>query len=310
MFPPFRLEPTLPPPHNPRTVTDPLRLDLYTTHADTIESALAHTCRAHRLTPDAADEFASWARLRLFDHDQAILRKFEGRSKLRTFLITVVQRLYLDWRNAEWGKWRPSAEARRLGPVAIELERLVLRDQHPYDEAVQTLTAREMATPAECEHVWVQLPRRPRRKRVDEQNMAALPATSSASESVDGEEARLEADTAIAALSAAIKALSASDQVLVQLHFWAGKTVARIAAMTGEDPKALYRRFDKIKAELRRRLEAEGLSKQSLASIAGKFDFTPLGDDGTGGDGGAAPAAVGTGTLRPSTERSTGGEHA
>lgn len=270
-------------------------MDLYTTHADTIESALAHTCRAHRLTPDAADEFASWARLRLFDNDQAILRKFEGRSKLRTFLITVIQRLYLDWRNAEWGKWRPSAEARRVGAVAIELERLVLRDSHTYDEAVQTLAARELATPAECERAWVQLPRRPRRKRVDEEDMATLPSSSSASDGVDHEEARLEAVAAVNALSAAIKALPPADQVLVQLHFWGGKTVARIAAMTGSDQKALYRRFDKIKAELRRTLEAEGVSPRMLEG---------LGD--TVGD----LAGMGTVIPRPSTDRSTGGEHA
>lgn len=284
-------------------------MDLYTTHAETIESALAHTCRAHRLTPDAADEFASWARLRLFDNDQAILRKFQGRSQLRTFLITVVQRLYLDWRNAEWGKWRPSAEARRLGRVAIELERLVLRDQHTYDEAVQTLAARDLATPAECEHAWVQLPRRPRRKRVDEQDMAALPATSSASDSVDDEEARVEAVAAVNALSAAIKALPASDQVLVQLHYWGGQTVARIAAMTGGDQKALYRRFDKVKAELRRRLEADGVSPGMLAGLGDRLE--------SDAEGMAKPLETGgnlagteTVTARPSTERSTGGEHA
>ena len=128
--------------------------DLYAAHAATIESALAQASRSHRLAPDAGDEFCSWARVRLLDHDQAILRKFQERSALRTFLITVVQRLYLDWRNAEWGKWRPTAEARRLGAVAIELERLVLRDQLSYDEAVRTLAARGAATPDECERVW------------------------------------------------------------------------------------------------------------------------------------------------------------
>jgi len=80
----------------------PPSTDFYTTHAAVIESALAQATRSHRLAPDAADEFCSWARLRLLDHDQAILRKFAGRSQFRTFLITVVQRLYLDWRNAEW----------------------------------------------------------------------------------------------------------------------------------------------------------------------------------------------------------------
>ena len=90
-------------------------VDLFSQHLETIESTLAHTCRVHRLAPDAASEFRSWATVRLLDHDQAVLRKFQGRSSLRTFLITVVQRLFLDWRNAEWGKWRPTADARRLG---------------------------------------------------------------------------------------------------------------------------------------------------------------------------------------------------
>jgi RNA polymerase sigma factor (sigma-70 family) len=284
-------------------------VDLYTTHAETIESALAHTCRAHRLTPDAADEFASWARLRLFDHDQAILRKFEGRSKLRTFLITVVQRLYLDWRNAEWGKWRPTAEARRLGVVAIELERLVLRDQHTYDEAVQTLTARELATPAECDRVWVQLPRRPRRRRVDEEDVATLPGTSTASESVDDEEARSEAAVVVDALSRALKTLPPSDQVLLQLHFWSGHTVARIAALTGDNQKALYRRFDKLKAELRRRLETEGVSPHTLGGVVGRLESSDA--DGPGDiDNDQAPAGAGIVAARPSTERRTGGEHA
>ena len=285
-------------------------MDLYTTHADTIESALAHTCRAHRLTPDVADEFASWARLRLFDNDQAILRKFEGRSKLRTFLITVVQRLYLDWRNAEWGKWRPSAEARRVGTVAIELERLVLRDSHTYDEAVQTLAARELATPAECDRVWTQLPKRPRRKRVNEEDIATLAGPSTASESVDDEQARSEASTAVDALSRALKALPPSDQMLVQLHFWGGKTVARIAAMTGDNQKTLYRRLDKLKVELRKRLEADGVSSNMLPSLAAGFDSDGDGPAAGQDDNAEGLAGMGTVNTRPSTEVRTGGEHA
>lgn len=285
-------------------------MDLYTTHAEIIESALAHTCRAHRLTPDVADEFASWARLRLFDNDQAILRKFEGRSKLRTFLITVVQRLYLDWRNAEWGKWRPSAEARRVGTVAIELERLVLRDSHTYDEAVQTLVARELATPAECDHVWTQLPRRPRRKRVNEEDMATIAGPSAASELVDDDQARAEASAAVEALSRALKALSPSDQLLVQMHFWGGKTVARIASLTGDNQKTLYRRLDKLKVELRKRLETDGVSAGMLSSLAAGFDSDGDGPAAGQDENAEGPPGMGTVNTRPSTEVSTGGEHA
>ena len=284
-------------------------MDPYTKYAETIESALTHACRAHRLAPDAADEFASWARVRLLDNDQAILRKFEGRSKVRTFLVTVIQRLYLDWRNAEWGKWRPSAEARRVGAVAIELERLVLRDQHTFEEAVQTLAARELATPDECERAWVKLPRRPRRQRVDEEDMGALPAATTASESVDRYETRAQARAVVDALSRAIKTLPPADQLLVQLHFWGGQTVARIAIVTGENQKGLYRRLDKVKAELRRRLESDGLRGDMLADLEGHVE-APDSDFAGSADGADRNlAGMGTVTTRPSTERSTGGEH-
>lgn len=278
--------------------------DLYAAHAATIESALAQASRSHRLAPDAGDEFCSWARVRLLDHDQAILRKFQERSALRTFLITVVQRLYLDWRNAEWGKWRPTAEARRLGAVAIELERLVLRDQLSYDEAVRTLAARGAATAEECERVWVQLPRRPRRKRVDEQAVVTLPSTSSASDLVDDDESRAEATAMCDALARALAALPPADRLILQQRYWSGHTVARIAVLTGADQKALYRRFDKLSVDLRRRLEAEGLSGHALAAVTGRFSDANDAES-------AEPAEVSAGNLpvRPSTV-TTGGEHA
>lgn len=115
--------------------------DPYSEHSETIEAVLAFICRRHRLAPDDGDEFSSWARLRLIDDECAVLRKFRGASSLRTYLVSVVLHLFQDWRNAQWGRWRPSVLARQLGPVAIELEKLVSRDGRDYEEAVETLEA-------------------------------------------------------------------------------------------------------------------------------------------------------------------------
>ena len=151
--------------------------NLYTEHADTIESVLAYTRRAHRLSADDGDEFSSWARLKLLEDDCAILRKFQGLSTFKTFLVTVIQRLFLDWRIREWGKWRPTAEARRLGPVAIELERLVLRDGIDFGQAAQTLVSKGTALSIdECDEVWAQLKQRPRRLRTGSDELVDLPA--------------------------------------------------------------------------------------------------------------------------------------
>jgi RNA polymerase sigma factor (sigma-70 family) len=276
--------------------------DLYTPHRDTIEAALAYACRTHRLGSDAADEFRSWARVRLLDNDQAVLRKFQGRSTLRTYLVTVVQRLYLDWRNAEWGKWRPSAEARRLGHLAVELERLVLRDDLPLVEAAQTLVARGLASAGQCEALWTRLPQRPQRRRISEARLAALPGAARATDEVDDAERRAEATRVAAALDRALLALPPADRVLLQLRYWSGVTVARIALLTGEPQRALYRRYDRLTAELRRQLEAQGVSATALADVIGRIDAPDRPEDDLA-------AALGIRGSRPSHLPKPGGDH-
>ena len=93
----------------------------------------------HHLPGSEADDFGSHVKLKLIEDDYAILRKFEGRSNLRTYLTVVIQRLFLDYRIKAWGKWRPSAEAKRSGPVAILLERLTQRDGYGLEEAVELM---------------------------------------------------------------------------------------------------------------------------------------------------------------------------
>jgi RNA polymerase sigma factor (sigma-70 family) len=254
--------------------------DLYSAHADLIERVLDRSCRAHRLPADTADEFRWWARLRLFDHDQAILRKFGGRSTLRTFLLTVVERLFLDWRNHEWGKWRPSNEARRLGDLAIELEKLVLRDHYTVSEAMHTLMTRGLASSeGECEYLWARLPRRPRRQRVAEEQLAGLPAPGRASDALEEEERRAQEAVVVEALERAIRALPPADQIVLRLRFWSGFKISRIAELIGEDPKALYRRFDRACVELKQRVEAEGVGVQQVAGL-GTFSELDRGASG------------------------------
>jgi hypothetical protein len=93
-------------------------------HIDRVVQAVA---RRHQLTVADAEELTSVVRFKLIDKDFAILRKFEGRSAITTYLTVVVARLCLDFFNERWGKWRPSAVARRLGGSAILLEQLVDR---------------------------------------------------------------------------------------------------------------------------------------------------------------------------------------
>jgi RNA polymerase sigma factor (sigma-70 family) len=258
--------------------------DLYLEHAETIEAVLAYTRRAHRLSADDGDEFSSWARLRLLEDDCAILRKFSGLSSLRTFLVTVIQHLFQDWRIKEWGKWRPTAEARRLGPVAIELERLVLRDDMEFGQAVQMLLSKGIATSAsECDAIWGQLKQRPRRQRITSDVLVDIPAPSR--NPVEDDERRERALQVLAALRKAVAALPPSDQVIVKLRYEDRFTVGRIAQLIGCEPKPLYRRFEQLWKQLKASLHAAGIAEHDVSDLFAE-GFTDDLEAGTGnGDG-------------------------
>ena len=85
-------------------------------HLPVIDQVVQFIGRRHRLDPGAIEELQSAIHLKIIDNDYEVLRKFEGRSSMRTYLTAVVQRHFLDSRTALWGRWRPCACARRAGP--------------------------------------------------------------------------------------------------------------------------------------------------------------------------------------------------
>src|SRR4051812_28238821 len=84
---------------------------LFLTELPTIERVAAFVTSRHRVPAAEAQEFASHVKMHIIESDYAVLKRFEGRSSLRTYLTVVIQRLFLDYRISQWGKWRPSAEA-------------------------------------------------------------------------------------------------------------------------------------------------------------------------------------------------------
>lgn len=244
---------------------------LFAAHADAIERVLAYVCRRNRLSPEDADEFGGIVRLRMVEDDYAVLRAFEGRSSAQTYLTVVIQRLFLDFRTHQWGKWRPSAEARRLGPTAVLYERLTTRDGLTPGEAVQAMRSnhRVAESESELEAVVRRLPARVRRRIVGEDDIADV-----AGSAHDGEAAVLagEAESAqarsYAALASAVAGLPPQDRLIVQYRFEHGLQIAEIARLMRLEAKPLYRRIEGILRGLRRSLEAAGLD---AAGVRGLF---------------------------------------
>src|SRR2546423_12833075 len=104
-----------------------------------IDRVIRFIAHGQRLDESEAEEFGAIVKLKLCENDYGIVRKFEGRSNFGTYLTIVVARMLLDYRIHCWGKWHPSAEARRLGDLAVDLEQLLHRDGRTLDDALPLL---------------------------------------------------------------------------------------------------------------------------------------------------------------------------
>jgi RNA polymerase sigma factor for flagellar operon FliA len=245
-----------------------------------IERIIAGICKRSGLDADAAEEFAADVKLRLVDEDYAVIRAFRNRSSFESYVATVVKRLLLDQRNRDWGKWRPSAEAKRLGPLALELERLIYRDWRSVEDAVALLIAKhEKATRAEIDRLVGQIPARIPRRQVDIEHATSIPVDPDDMNAVRAETARRLS----CLVTIFIEQLPEADQLIMRLHFQVGMTIAQIARAMHVEKSTLYPRLYRHFAGLRAELSRAGLSKSDVEDLIGQdvpdLDFHLKNDD-------------------------------
>lgn len=222
-----------------------------------VDRLLETIARRHHLDPQHAEDFASWARARLTDDDYAILRKFKGTAKLRTYLAVVLANLFRDYRNREWGRWRPSTQATRLGPVARRMEQLVYRDGLSVREAIATLQHGGCDwSSTDLARLMVRIPIRAREREIPLHDESALAPDEYQPLTTESERRSLAA-----AIHDVLGRLSDQEQVIVKLRFWEDMSVADIARTLRMDQKPLYRRLDAIQDQLRRALEDRGVTR-------------------------------------------------
>jgi RNA polymerase sigma factor for flagellar operon FliA len=235
-----------------------------------IERVMARVARRQALSPEEAEDFQSWARLRLLEGTGAPLAKFQGKSTIETYLAVVILNLFRDYRIAKWGKWRPSAAARRLGPAAIRLETLMFRDGLSTGEAVAVLGGQLAGsmTSADIETLAARLPSRSRPRLEREEALQELAAPASGSErTLVARELEPKVRKAEQALRAALGRLPAQDRLILKLRFQEGLKIVDIARVVGIVAKNLYPRLERNMATLRRALEDEGLSAGDVRDL-------------------------------------------
>lgn len=256
---------------------------------DLIDQVVRGVAHRHRLTGDEADDLRNAVELKLIEDDYDVLRRFEQRCSLRTYLTTVVLRFFLDGRNKQWGKWRPSIEARRLGPVAVLLERLLTRDGVPFDQAVQILQTNHHVTQSRDElYDWsLGFPHRTHRHFVDDAGLDNLRAFGDPHQTLEEEEHRTRASAVAAALAAAVEGLDPQDRLILKMRYQDNLQFARIAALLKIEAKPFYRRKEQVLRTLRRALEERGIRREDIEVLTG----SPTVDFEIGGDGAGNPGA-------------------
>lgn len=248
-------------------------LERFTTSVPLIERAIRFICRKNRVDPSDYEDFAATVMLKLIENDYAIVRKFEERSEFGTFLATVIQRLLLDYRTHNWGRWHPSAVARRLGDVAVLLEQLLHRDGYSFEEAA-TLIERHHPTVtraqlAEVTNALPQRTRRPRTVELDEATAVAVTSADAAEYPTLHEEHRHLSKRVSGLLRAAIDRLPREERILLYLRFECDFTNAQIARSLHLSEKAVSRRLQRHLRWLRKELESSGVDAAHVLTAIG-----------------------------------------
>ena len=236
----------------------------------TIDQVVRFIARRHHLAPDDAEELSASLRLKIIDNDYEVLRAFRHGSSLRTYLTAVAHRHFLDLRTARWGKWRPCAQAQRMGPLGILLDQLLTRDGLSIEEAAQVIGSRGAVVPSldELRRMGERLPDRAPRRFVTDAHLSQMPASG------DGEaalirsiEGPVESRRIEAALAAALDTLAPQDRLVVKMRFLDGLQISDISRALTLPPKPLYRRIESLMGGLRRQLVQAGVSRSAVQAL-------------------------------------------
>jgi RNA polymerase sigma factor for flagellar operon FliA len=242
---------------------------LFLGHLPLVKEIIAHGCRRSRFSKQDAEDFHGRVMVKLIEEDYAVFRLFEGRSEIKTYLTIVINRVLLDFQNYLWQKWRNSAEAGRLGPIAEQLERLIVRDRCRFDEACRILQSQgvEMSE-AELEEIQTKLPVRFVRSFVPDETLQTMASREPRPDEVfEQKERKTLALRVLRALNRALQELPAEERLLV--HMRMELKVADIARALKKDQKPLYRQLDKTYGKLRESLKQQGIRRKDIEDILG-----------------------------------------
>lgn len=236
---------------------EPFLLECY----ELLKKTLRRSGQRLGLAPDELDDVLNDITLKLLRDDQTSLRLCKEADSIDSYLAVLARNYILDRMIGLIGKWRPCAAARKLGPPAPQLDRLLNLESLPFDEAEQVLRSRfkVTATREELLEMARQFPRRDKRQFVGWQDLPE-PVTV---EPDPEQQALLKEEQAqraklYEAVEQALNRFEAEDRLILKLLYRDGRKVSEVARMLGLDQKRLYDRRDALLKQLRQYLKELG----------------------------------------------------
>lgn len=246
--------------------------ELFSANADLIDALIDRVCRHAHMRPADAEDFASTVKLALIEDDYAVLRAWEQRSALSTYLTVIIQRLHADERSRTMGRWEPSAEARRNGKAGVMIESMIVRDGRSLDDVMPRINAVDPElTRDDVEQIVAKLPQRTARPKgvpLDDVEVEIRGVEEADARALASELGKLS-DKANRIVREALAELPLQDRMIVRLRFGEAMSIADISRMMNVPQRPLYRKMESVLEHLRRALTQAGIRRSSANIVIG-----------------------------------------
>lgn len=238
-----------------------------------IQKTIRSVGRRLQMSAVETEDFAGVVWLKLLDRDYRVLRRHKNRSSLATFLFAVILNAGRDYRNACWGKWRPSAAALRLGDLAVRLEQLNHRDGYSEEEAAILVSNENPGASLEdMRELQALLPQRTKRRSVGTSALVAVGTSGGVEAKLRASRYRDASSRVREALRASLLALDTVERRMVEERFSKGRKFSEIARDLGIEQSQIYRKAKSCLAKLKLALRGHGVDTQDVKDVVGRTD--------------------------------------
>jgi RNA polymerase sigma factor (sigma-70 family) len=243
---------------------------LFLSYLKFIERVSRFLARDHGYQEEEAEDFRAHVLTMLIRDEYAVFRKFQGRCSLELYLKTVIRRLYIDYEIAQKGKWRSSVTARRMGPIAAQLEELLCRKRHSFEEAFQILCSlhgndidRES-----LQNIAQKLPKRWGKSTIQFVDLESQSHHEPRSD-IPAPDLQIVDDTRLLnqIVREFLNRLTGSDRLILKMRFQDDFTFEEIAHFIKKKKMQVYSRLQKILSDLQDELKANNLRAMEIREI-------------------------------------------